>query len=35
MVWCIMNTWDTEEREEEPIDWPSELERQVGNGTQA
>ena len=37
IVWCIGNTWDTEEREEEPIDWSNEpqAEPQVENGTQA
>ena len=29
IIWCIVNTWDQEEREEEP-DRP-----QLGNGTQA
>jgi hypothetical protein len=35
IIWCIQNTWDQEEEEERPIDWPYEPEPQVGNGTQA
>ncbi len=35
IAWCIGNTWDREEREEEHIDGLYEPEPRVGNGTQA
>ncbi len=35
ILWCIGNTWDREEREEDPTDRPYEPEAQVGNGIQA
>jgi len=35
IIWCIKNTWDTVEPEDEPIDWLYEPEPPVGNGNQA
>ncbi|KAI9459417.1 hypothetical protein BJY52DRAFT_1265560 [Lactarius psammicola] len=35
IIWCVGNTWDPEEQEEEPIDSLYEVEPRVGNGTQA
>ncbi|KAI9443655.1 hypothetical protein BJY52DRAFT_1157174 [Lactarius psammicola] len=35
MIWCIGNTWDPEERGEEPVDWPYEPEPRLEHGTQA